>query len=94
MNDDIQIEELPHRHEGALFAESLKDTHIVFAVERAKGTKHLVYGTSFIEAIAEGVIPSQMTSVRAFAVDFSRSCDDLEFLCAAVQVAKGSHEYR
>ncbi len=70
----------------------LEAVDVVFAVQRGdEDNRSIIFGLQWIRTIASGVVGSQSASPLEVIIDFDT--DELEQLCAAVQIVKGFHEY-
>lgn len=63
----------------------------ILGVDAASQGKFPVYGRAFLEQIAGG---SERASGCVLRVELGHQADDLERLCAVVQVMRGRHEYQ
>lgn len=76
------------------FQEITKGAQIIWARDKRTGNDSLVYGKSFLEAIAQEVMPPQeLRKIVRFVIDFSSKKTELERLLTAVEVTFGCHEY-
>ncbi len=70
----------------------LEPATVIFAVQRGREeNRTIVYGKQWLRTIAEGLVGDQECEIIGIIIDFAT--DELELLCAAVQVVKGLVEY-
>jgi len=69
----------------------LKDAEVIIGVDVMSQRPFLVYGRDTVERVAAG---GRAKKVRALAVELDQETEELERLCALVQVLKGRHDYQ
>jgi hypothetical protein len=77
--------------EQAEVRDSIKDADIILGVDNHTGEEALFYGESMLKRIVR-TDQAESAKVMRFGLDFSMS--ELEYLCAAVMILKGSCCYR
>lgn len=74
------------------FQQLAKDAGIIVAINTNRWREcNFVYGVEMLRMISERVLPAQQLQIVCFAVDYDT--DQVEQLCAAVEITKGCHEW-
>lgn len=73
------------------FQECIQEKNFVFAVDKGGTGQTIAYGSELLNAMAHEVIPMQELRAIGFAIDYAS--DQVEHLCAALQVSIGLDEW-
>jgi hypothetical protein len=67
------------------------DSTMILAFDTGSRATNIVYGLEVLRAIQSEIIPTQMLTVRCFALNYATN--GLQNLCSAVEAIKGFHEW-
>jgi hypothetical protein len=68
-----------------------EDSTMILAFDTESRATNIVYGLEVLRAIQSEIIPTQVLTVRCFALNYAST--GLQNLCAAVEATKGFHEW-
>ena len=69
-----------------------EDSTMILAFDTGSHSANIVYGLEVLRAIQSEIIPTQVLTVRCFALNYAKT--GLQHLCSAVEATKGFHEWR
>jgi len=68
-----------------------EDSTMILAFDTESQATNIVYGLEVLRAIQSEIIPTQVLTVRCFALNYATT--GLQNLCSAVEATKGFHEW-